>query len=45
MTFDAKEYSKKYREKNLKKTRKDALAAYYKRKKELADIRSKYRDL
>jgi|TARA_R110000737_G_scaffold330886_1_gene346858 hypothetical protein len=45
MTFDAKEYSKKYREKNLKKTRKDALANYYKKKKELEEIRRKHRDL
>ena len=42
MTFDAKEYAKKYREKNREKTRKVALAAHYKRKKELAEIRKKY---
>jgi len=45
VTFDAKEYAKKYREKNREKTRKVALAAHYKRKKELAEIRRKYRDL
>tara|TARA_R100001143_G_C3257228_1_gene86157 strand:- start:365 stop:502 length:138 start_codon:yes stop_codon:yes gene_type:complete len=42
MTFNAKEYAKKYRDKNLKKTREKALAYHYKRKKELAEIRKKY---
>ena len=42
MTFDAKEYSKKYRDKHREKYRKSALAAHYKRKKELAEIRKKY---
>ena len=42
MTFNAKEYSKKYREKNLKKGRETALAYHYKRKKELAQIRKIY---
>jgi len=42
---NAKEYSKKYREKNRKKLRKVALSHYYKRKKELAEIRKKYANL
>ena len=40
-----KEYSKKYREKNREKYRKVCLSHYYKRKKELAEIRKKYADL
>ena len=40
--FDKKEYSKKYREKNREKVRKDALSHYYRRKKELAEIRKEY---
>jgi len=43
--FNVKEYSKKYREENRDKTRKDSLAHYYKRKKKLEKIRKKYRDL
>tara|TARA_R100000306_G_C4288436_1_gene98774 strand:- start:165 stop:308 length:144 start_codon:yes stop_codon:yes gene_type:complete len=43
--FNAKEYSKKYREKNRKKLRKVALSHHYKRKKVLAEIRKKYADL
>ena len=39
--FNAKEYSKKYREKNRKKLRKVALSHHYKRKKVLAEIRKK----
>ena len=39
---NAKEYSKKYREKNREKYRKVCLSHYYKRKKELAEIRKKY---
>ena len=42
---NAKEYSKKYREKNREKYRKVCLSHYYKRKKELAEIRKKYADL
>ena len=42
MTFNAKEYAKKYREKHPKKTRETALAYHYKRKKELAEIRKRY---
>jgi len=42
---NAKEYSKKYREKNREKYRKVCLSHYYKRKKELAEIRKKYANL
>ena len=41
-TISIKEYSKKYREKNRKKLRKTALSHYYRKKKELAEIRKKY---
>ena len=40
--FNIKEYSKKYREKNRDKYRKVCLSHYYKKKKELAEIRKKY---
>ena len=41
-TTSTKEYSKKYREKNRDKYRKVSLSHYYKKKKELAEIRKKY---
>ena len=40
--FNTKEYFKKYREKNREKYRKVCLSHYYKRKKELAEIRKRY---
>ena len=40
--FSRKEYYKKYREKNREKLRKIALSHYYRKKKELAEIRKKY---
>ena len=42
--LDIKEYSKKYREKNREKLRKIGLSHYYRRKKELEEIRKKYID-
>jgi len=42
--FNAKEYARKYRKKNLEKLRKVALENHYKRKKKLAEIRKKYVD-
>ena len=43
--FNAKEYSKKYREKNREKLRKVPLSHYYKKKKELTEIRKKYSNI
>ena len=44
-TSNTKEYRKLYYEKNRDKYRKVCLSHYYKRKKELAEIRKKYANL